>query len=219
MKVKVKLKGMLIDARIEMQGDMMIVSPISDITFDYNIKNGELIVLVSKNGQRTLFLANMVSDGEDGPVLHYHASMTFNGNDFEEHGQISLLPFTIDKPTDLEKWDMYGKLSENNLIWDKENGGLTNFNAGDIVTCNFGESPNPYEWICVCESFERMTNNYYLEEICGIDNNNGVWLEHGYSDAAQSIRLATQEEKEKLFNVLKGSGYKWNEQTRKLESL
>lgn len=219
MKVKVKLNGMLIDARIEMQGDMMVVTPVAALSqSEYKIKNGELIVLVSADRRRSLFLANMVSHGDDGPVLHYHASMTPYNNDFEEHGQICLLPFTIEYPEEYEKWQMLGKLSENSLIWDEENGCLTEFHEGDIVFCSYGKD-RPFKWIFACKSFERMTNNYFIEEICGIDDNNNICLKPGYSDAAQFIRLATQKEKELFSQKMAESGKKWNEQTRKLESL
>lgn len=33
------------------------------------------------------------------------------------------------------------------------------------------------------------------------------------------IRLATDEEKQKLFNAIKANGYKWNEKTKNLEKL
>lgn len=216
MEVKVELNGMLYNARIKMQGDMMVVSPVSGKIGCYNIKNGELIVLVSANGKRTLVLANMVSDSEDGPVLHYHASMTTNDDDFEEHGQIGLFPFIIEKPEVNEKWQMLGKLSENNLIWDEENGCLTEFNEGDIVFCSYGKE-RPFKWIFACKSFERMANNYYIEDFCGFDDNNNIWLESGYSDAATFIRLATQKEKEQFSKKMAENGKKWNEQTRKLE--
>lgn len=42
-----------------------------------------------------------------------------------------------------------------------------------------------------------------------------VWL----TDINESHRLATEEEKEKLFDAIKANGYKWNEETKTLEKL
>ena len=49
--------------------------------------------------------------------------------------------------------------------------------------------------------------------------NNFRCLVNDWSDFNDSCRLATEEEKAKLFNAIKSHGYKWNDNTKTLEKL
>ena len=50
---------------------------------------------------------------------------------------------------------------------------------------------------------------------CKLENNYGI----GYINDSSEIRLATEEEKQKLFDALKENGYKWNAEAKTLEKL
>jgi hypothetical protein len=85
------------------------------------------------------------------------------------------------------------------------------FEPGDIVITDNNEHAFIYSgendsfWECYCGVF------------CGTRDvclNSRVW-----SDKSHNIRLATEEEKEKLFKVIKDDGYKWNAEIKTLEKL
>lgn len=50
---------------------------------------------------------------------------------------------------------------------------------------------------------------------CKLENDYGI----GYINDSSEIRLATEEEKQKLFDAIKENGYKWNAETKTLEKL
>ena len=85
------------------------------------------------------------------------------------------------------------------------------FEPGDIVITNNNEHAFIYSgendsfWECYCGVY------------CGTRNicvNSREW-----SGKSHNIRLATEEEKEKLFQVIKDNGYKWNAESKTLEKL
>lgn len=85
------------------------------------------------------------------------------------------------------------------------------FEPGDIVITDNNEHAFIYSgendsfWECYCGVY------------CGTRDvciNSRAW-----SDKKYSIRLATEEEKEKLFQVIKDNGYKWNAESKTLEKL
>lgn len=85
------------------------------------------------------------------------------------------------------------------------------FEPGDIVITDNNEHAFIYSG----------ENDNYWEAYCGVYCgtrklciNSKQW-----SDKKHKIRLATEEEKEKLFQVIKDSGYKWNAETKSLEKL
>lgn len=83
------------------------------------------------------------------------------------------------------------------------------FKDGDILV---GKANQPF----IFQSFNRGNG---CISYCGIDT---CELFHLYSDDwtfANSLRFATEEEKEKLFQSIKDNGYKWNAETKILEKL
>ena len=85
------------------------------------------------------------------------------------------------------------------------------FKPGDIVITNHNEyafiysGENDNYWECYCGVY------------CGTRDlciNSKQW-----SDKSHNIRLATEEEKEKLFKVIKDNGYEWDAETKTLKKL
>lgn len=85
------------------------------------------------------------------------------------------------------------------------------FEPGDIVITNHNEHAFIYSgenddyWECYCGVY------------CGTHTicvNSKQW-----SDKKHKLRLATKEEKEKLFQVIKDNGYKWNAETKTLNKV
>lgn len=88
------------------------------------------------------------------------------------------------------------------------------FKDGDIINI-ITENKNEYITI-----FKDNTDNYIetyadftiVTSKCSLDT-------LFYNDNIKYQRLATEEEKEKLFKAIKDNGYKWNEETKTLEKL
>lgn len=83
------------------------------------------------------------------------------------------------------------------------------FKDGDIL---IGKSGEPF-------IFKRLNNNEGCYSYCGIDSVGRFKLESDDWTFANSLRFATEEEKEKLFKAIKDNGYRWNTETKTLEKL
>lgn len=70
--------------------------------------------------------------------------------------------------------------------------------------------------INVAKLFENCPKGMELD--CGTRNIGGI-NSKAWSDKKHELRLATEEEKEKLFQAIKDNGYKWNPETKVLEKL
>jgi hypothetical protein len=88
------------------------------------------------------------------------------------------------------------------------------FKDGDVCCIKTKE----FEHICI---FKISGDPYYIEAYAILANDN-LYID-GYpvcdTNCVKEIRLATEEEKEKLFKVIKNLGYKWNAETKTLEEL
>ena len=84
------------------------------------------------------------------------------------------------------------------------------FKNGDIVATNNGT------WIGIAT---RSIDREYIEVYCVIDSDDEF---HAYLDEKEAwafSRLATEDEKRKLFQAIKDNGFKWNAETKTLEKL
>ena len=88
------------------------------------------------------------------------------------------------------------------------------FKDGDIVyTCNDDKD----EYIFIFKSITENTHvNSYLYLKGDYLKTIKTWLTNCDN---KYLRLATKEEKEKLFDAIKANGYKWNEETKTIEKL
>lgn len=163
-------------------------------------------------------IAEILKDCPSGMELDcaMYDNCTFDG--LEDHGYIEILVKTPSGQIRLTKYGCYiwGDVNAKCVIFPK---GKTTwegfippcrFKDGDIVATadgvwigitaggKSGEFMPTYCVITGCGEFE-----VYL-------NNKETWQFH---------RLATEEEKQKLFNAIKDNGYKWNADTKTLEKL
>lgn len=85
------------------------------------------------------------------------------------------------------------------------------FEPGDIVI----NDNNEYAFIYSGE------NDQFWECYCGVycGTRDICINDKQWSDKRQELRLATEEEKEKLFQVIRDNGYYWNSETKKLEKI
>lgn len=86
------------------------------------------------------------------------------------------------------------------------------FMDGDIVVCTNGS--------CTFTAiFKGMRNGSSFYRYGVMYDNKFHCLVNDWSDFNDSCRLATEEEKKKLFDAIKANGYTWNEETKTLEEL
>lgn len=93
------------------------------------------------------------------------------------------------------------------------------FKDGDILSYQCGVLNN--RTIYIYRHNNVMNTSYYVALSGDSDstfmiNDNEEWTLNGYNDTA---RLATEEEKQKLFKAIKDNGYQWNAETKTLEEL
>lgn len=89
------------------------------------------------------------------------------------------------------------------------------FKDGDII---YTHTDN-YVWISIFKQFSENCCRTYID-FCIKDND--LTIDTGVLCKIEKIttqRIATEEEKEKLFKVIKDNGYRWNAETNTLESL
>lgn len=84
------------------------------------------------------------------------------------------------------------------------------FKDGDIVTGNTGQ---PF----IFKSCDLRSDS--VQSYCGLDICDRLHLDSDDWISARGIRLATKEEKQRLFDAIKANGYKWNPDTKKVEKL
>lgn len=83
------------------------------------------------------------------------------------------------------------------------------FKDGDILV---GKCNQPF-------IFKKLNNYDGCFSYCGIDSGKRFLLSSDDWTFANSLRFATEEEKQKLFDAIKANGYKWNAETKTLEKL
>ena len=122
------------------------------------------------------------------------------------------------------EFGQYGSLNSECLLFpSKENRDWSTFKPpfkdGDIVSYKFSAFEN--RSIYIYKQHNKMNTSYYValsgcndsellisdKEVCALN---------GYNSSA---RLATEEEKQKLFDAIKANGYIWNPETKTLEKL
>lgn len=91
------------------------------------------------------------------------------------------------------------------------------FKDGDILFVK-----SAYDWICIYKESENDEDLYQYVVIR--DNSYHPYIDYGDNPLCckkdiSEIRLATEEEKQKLFDAIKAKGYHWNAETKTLEKL
>lgn len=92
------------------------------------------------------------------------------------------------------------------------------FKDGDVLYCNVndnGDNDDYYKYVFILKEIieDRVIAH------CFINVDRFIPTETFLVDNIYPIRLASEEEKQKLFKVIKDEGYRWNEETKTLEKL
>ena len=128
--------------------------------------------------------------------------------------------------TEEEKERLFQAIKDNGYRWNPETKILEKliepkFKDGDIIYVK-----SIYDWICIYKESKDTEN---LHKYVAVENQPNVDeilndILHDidtlcYRRNISEIRLATEEEKERLFQAIKDNGYKWNSETKTLEKL
>ena len=121
--------------------------------------------------------------------------------------------------TEEEKEKLFQVIKDNGYEWNVETKTLKklikpNFKDGDIVYIK----TQAFEHIFI---FKVSGDDRFIEGYASLSGT-GLYID-GYpvcqTNDVKEIRLATEQEKEKLFDALKPTGYHWNNETKTLEKL
>lgn len=170
-------------------------------------------------------LAELLKDCPKGMELDCAIwdNCTFEG--IEDVGYINIL---VKTPNGLVKLSKEGYLYHNHsgskcVIFPK---GKTTW-EGFVPPCQFKDGDVIVDKYGAVAIYKRVHSSYeepYVDFHCGITSEYRSFYVKD-SDSLQhygkidSIRLATEEEKAKLFQAIKNNGYKWNAETKTLEKL
>lgn len=91
------------------------------------------------------------------------------------------------------------------------------FRDGDILYVKAA-----FDWICIYKESEDTENVYKYVAVLRQQNATSIIKDTNclcYRGNVSEIRLATEEEKEKLFKAIKDNGYRWNAETKTLEKM
>ena len=129
-----------------------------------------------------------------------------------EWGSYNFYTFTEYGCYGLEKYSKCVIFPKGKTTWE---GFQRPFEDGDIITDDSGN-------IAIYKGEMRL-NNKLTDYYCGYRNADGKFLVkkdiEGHFGHIEEKHLATEEEKQKLFNVIKANGYKCNTETKTLEKL
>ena len=128
--------------------------------------------------------------------------------------------------TEEEKRELFDAIKANGYKWNEETKTLERsveplFKDGDILYCNAnddGENKDMFKYIFIFDKIVDIDGTKFYYSHCHLFGSEfydtKANLVHNYS-----VRFATEEEKQKLFNAIKENGYKWNPETKTLVKL
>lgn len=121
-----------------------------------------------------------------------------------------------------EKAKLFQVIKDNGYKWNPETKTLEKvpkIKDGDIIYTKTSLS----EWVSIFEKFDDDECKCYIDYCIDSDTYCGKigGKKNPLCDIDEIVeqRLATEEEKQKLFKAIKENGYKWNEETKTLEKL
>jgi len=125
--------------------------------------------------------------------------------------------------TEEEKQKLFDAIKENGYHWNPETKTLEElpkFKNGDIV---YIKTKSGNEWLSIYKEFEGRNLRSYAH--ITLDDNLRFYYNRlsynilCYKEEISELRFATEEEKQKFFQVIKDNGYRWNSETKKMEEL
>ena len=177
-------------------------------------KDGD--VIVDKSGAVVIY--KRVHSSFEEPYVDFHCGITSKNRSFfikdsdslQHCGEIDTIRFASEE----EKQELFDAIKANGYTWNSKTKTLEKlieliFKDGDILA--FGTENGAQLFI-----FKEYIRHDYVKCYMMLDCGGEIDFESGdyYVE-----RLATEEEKQKLFQAIKENGYKWNAETKTLEEL
>ena len=162
-------------------------------------------------------IAELLKDCPKGMELDctlFEAPVTYDGYSSDETYSITILT----------KEGEHYYLTDEGYIYDRINSKCVIFPKGKTTWEGF-QRPAKDGDVVVCEEQKKITQMFIVQSkqkegrgkcYFGYDFENDDFFEE---DIWEWDRLATEEEKAKLFDAIKANGYKWNAETKTLEKL
>ena len=158
-------------------------------------------------------------------VVYYHCWCYQNGKGFKFEKDFGIGRDTDFRfATDEEKQKMFDVIKENGYKWNSETKTLEKiiipkFKDGDILTYT-GNYTTTFIYRYK-DKEPHFTTSFYVG--CNDAPSHNFLIYNKYTLIALNencdVRLATEDEKIKLFDAIKANGYKWNAETKTLEKL
>lgn len=168
--------------------------------------------------ENKLNIAELLKDCPHGMELDcvlFNNPVRYDGLDNDDNYPIIILTENDDYLYLTEEGYLYNMPNSKCVIFPKGKttweGFHRPFKDGDIL-CN-SKTKQPF----ILKFFDLLNNN--VHSYCGIDGSNKFYTSSNNWAYASDVRLATEEEKAKLFQAVKENGYKWHEETKTLKKL
>lgn len=143
--------------------------------------------------------------------IYSHCFYNYEDNYFST-GDLPYDGFDIRFATEKEKADLFKAINDNGYRWDEKTKTLeklTIFKDGDVI---YNKDINALA--IFYKQTDASTISYCFLNVLG-----ELRVHHYHSKDLSDWKFATEEEKEKLFKVIKDKGYHWNYETKTLEEL
>lgn len=174
-------------------------------------KVGDVVTCKYEHGLVSIILRKLVNFTE----IHFYCALYNNAKGFITDNFILGEPKYINHATEEEKQKLFDTIKANGYKWNEETKTLEKlpkFEDGDILYA----IDEGNEFIFILKHVFEEGRVYCYLSLKGDDLRiQEVWL----TDYNTTHRLATEEEKQKLFDAIKANGYRWSDETKTLEKL
>ena len=169
-------------------------------------KNGDIVAFDTEKGTQLFIFKEYIYYRD---CVKCHMMLDYDGETNFMTGNYYVERFA----TEEEKAKLFKAIKDNGYEWDNETKEIYKpFKDGDIISfgngviCIYNKSYNCFAGNSVCGIFKTMTNEWFFKpEPCDIND--------------KLFKLASEEEKQLLFQHLEKNGYKYNEKTNTLEKI
>lgn len=187
---------------------------------DPEFEDGDVIYSQTTHGNVISIFSNCEND-----VIITYADLFLKSNNFFHEKKLlyeGVRTLNVRLATSNEKAVLFDRIKKEGYRWYVDTKTLDKIYVpknGDVIFIEKGESTQSYIAIFshADETFYRTYNRFY----CCINANNNQFCNGGFlsSDTGRPIRLATEEEKQKLFDIIKENKLFWNSVTKTLDPI
>ena len=188
----------------------------------YQPKNGDVIYIKEHDGTEWISIFNEINNN----LIFTYCDKSSRGNIDLFINKSSLMDLSVVKElrlaTENEKSLLFDALSKKSLIWNPETKSLDKiYNPMDGDVIFVGKGNYMESGIAIFDhTYEGFCGSYH-KCYCCIDTSTNQFCSHDFInlDTKRPIRLATEEEKQKLFDIIKENKLSWDSETKTLDPL